>query len=194
MPNFPTPENPNYTTWPSVISAVQAFLFKYAVPAVPLAQIICGNFNRAALPDTDELILYYPIRFERHGTNIETFDAAAVQPGQDGALTTSTLIEFVMQVDCYSHDALTAMQRAQAVETIARSYSGVQFFNKHNISCLYASDVRDLTGVLDAEQYVWRFMTELHLSFWAQISQGLPWFEATSLELKNVDVVFPPLD
>jgi len=194
MPNFPAPENPNYTTWPAVISAVQAFLYKYAVPAVTKDQIICGNFNRAALPDTDELILYYPIRFERHGTNIETFDAAAVQPGQDGALTTQTLIEFVMQVDCYSHDAMTAMQRAQAIETIARSYSAVQFFNARNISCLYASDVRDLTGPLDAEQYVWRFMTELHLSFWAQISQGLPWFEATTLELKNVDVVFPPLD
>ena len=86
------------------------------------------------------------------------------------------------------------MQRAQAVETIARSSGGVQFFNQYNISCLYATDIRDLTATMDAEQYVWRFMTELHLSFWSTVEQGLPWFEATTLELKNVDVIFPPLD
>lgn len=189
---FPIPANPVRVTWPGVIAAVQAFLHKYT--GVPLDQVICGNFNRAALPETDELVLYYPIRFERHGTNVETFDAAAVEPGQDGALKTSTLVECVFQVDCYSADGITAMQRAQAVETIAKSSSGVQFFMQHDISCLYASDIRDLTGTLDADQYVWRFMTELHLSFWSTVEQGLPWFDAVDVDLKNVDIVCPPLE
>lgn len=194
MPTFPQPTNPVYVAWPDVIAAVQAFLFKYAVPSVELDHVICGNFNRASLPNTDEIILYDPIRFERHGTNVETFDASEVAPGQDGALETSTLVECVIQVDCYSASWLYAMQRAQAVETIARSSSAVQFFKQHGISCLYASDVRDLTSTMDADQYVWRFMTELHLSFWTQVSQGLPWFEAVDVDLKNVDVVCPPLE
>lgn len=192
MPTFPIPTNPVRVTWPDVIAAVQAFLNKYT--GVQLDHIICGNYNRAALPNTDEIVLYYPLRYERHGTNVETFDAAAVEPGQDGSLKNSTLVEVVFQVDCYSANGVNAMQRAQAVETIARSSGGVQFFNQYNISCLYATDIRDLTATMDAEQYVWRFMTELHLSFWSTVKQGLPWFEATSLELKNVDVVFPPLD
>lgn len=192
MPTFPIPTNPVRVTWPGVIATVQAFLSKYT--GVQLDNVICGNFNRAALPNTDELVLYYPIRFERHGTNFETFDAAAVKPGQDGALKSSTLVEVVFQVDCYSADAITAMQRAQAVETIARSSSGVQFFKQENISCLYASDIRDLTATLDADQYVWRFMTELHLSFWSTVEQGLPWFDAVDVDLKNVDVVCPPLE
>lgn len=192
MPTFPLPTNPVRVTWPDVIAAVQTFLNKYT--GVQLDHVICGNYNRAALPNTDEIILYYPLRYERHGTNVETFDAAAVAQGQDGSLKNSTLVEVVFQVDCYSANGVNAMQRAQAVETIARSSGGVQFFNQYGISCLYATDIRDLTATMDAEQYVWRFMTELHLSFWSTVEQGLPWFEATSLELKNVDVVFPPLD
>lgn len=192
MPTFPLPINPVRVTWPDVIAAVQAFLNKYT--GVQIDHVICGNYNRAALPNTDEIVLYYPLRYERHGTNIETFDAATVEPGQDGSLKNSTLVEVVFQVDCYSANGVNAMQRAQAVETIARSSGGVQFFDQYGISCLYASDIRDLTATMDAEQYVWRFMTELHLSFWSTVEQGLPWFEANSLELKNVDVVFPPLD
>lgn len=192
MPTFPLPINPVRVTWPDVIAAVQAFLNKYT--GVQIDHVICGNYNRAALPNTDEIVLYYPLRYERHGTNIETFDAATVEPGQDGSLKNSTLVEVVFQVDCYSANGVNAMQRAQAVETIARSSGGVQFFNQYNISCLYATDIRDLTATMDAEQYVWRFMTELHLSFWTTVEQDLPWFEANSLELKNVDVVFPPLD
>lgn len=192
MPTFPIPTNPVRVTWPDVIAAVQAFLNKYT--GVQIDHVICGNYNRAALPNTDEIVLYYPLRYERHGTNIETFDAATVEPGQDGSLKNSTLVEVVFQVDCYSANGVNAMQRAQAVETIARSSGGVQFFNQYNISCLYATDIRDLTATMDAEQYVWRFMTELHLSFWTTVEQDLPWFEANSLELKNVDVVFPPLD
>ena len=192
MPTFPLPTNPVRVTWPDVIAAVQAFLNKYT--GVQLDHVICGNYNRAALPNTDEIILYYPLRYERHGTNIETFDAAAVAQGQDGSLKNSTLVEVVFQVDCYSANGVNAMQRAQAVETIARSSGGVQFFNQYGISCLYATDIRDLTATMDAEQYVWRFMTELHLSFWSTVEQGLPWFEAVGVELKNVDVVCPPLE
>ncbi len=192
MPTFPLPTNPVRVTWPDVIAAVQAFLNKYT--GVQLDHVICGNYNRAALPNTDEIVLYYPLRYERHGTNIETFDAAAVKPGQDGSLKNSTLVEVVFQVDCYSANGVNAMQRAQAVETIARSSGGVQFFNQYNISCLYATDIRDLTATMDAEQYVWRFMTELHLSFWSVVEQSLPWFEAVGVELKNVDIVCPPLE
>ena len=192
MPTFPLPTNPVRVTWPDVIAAVQAFLNKYT--GVQLDHVICGNYNRAALPNTDEIILYYPLRYERHGTNIETFDAAAVAQGQDGSLKNSTLVEVVFQVDCYSANGVNAMQRAQAVETIARSSGGVQFFNQYNISCLYATDIRDLTATMDAEQYVWRFMTELHLSFWSTVDQSLPWFEAVDVELKNVDIVCPPLE
>ena len=192
MPTFPLPTNPVRVTWPDVIAAVQAFLNKYT--GVQIDHVICGNYNRAALPNTDEIVLYYPLRYERHGTNIETFDAAAVAQGQDGSLKNSTLVEVVFQVDCYSANGVNAMQRAQAVETIARSSGGVQFFNQYNISCLYATDIRDLTATMDAEQYVWRFMTELHLSFWSTVEQGLPWFDAVDVDLKNVDVVCPPLE
>ena len=77
MPTFPLPTNPVRVTWPDVIAAVQAFLNKYT--GVQLDHVICGNYNRAALPNTDEIVLYYPLRYERHGTNIETFDAAVLR-------------------------------------------------------------------------------------------------------------------
>lgn len=191
---FPLPENPTHVGFPDINKAVYLFLQKYAVPAVPAVNIYRGYANRVSLPKgTNEYIIFNVLSHTRHGTNIDTFDASKALTGEDGTITTCELVEVEVQIDCYS-DSDAGRQRATAIEMMARSPYAVQFFKQFGMSCLYADDVRDLTGVTDSDQFVYRHMVTLHLTYTAVISQKLPWFDAVNVNLKNVDVVFPPLD
>lgn len=191
---FPLPENPQHVGTPNIYEAVGRFLLKYAVPAVPQEHIFKGYKNRVALPKgSNEYIIMTLLSQTRHGTNVNTFDASAAQRGEDGADTTQELVEIAVQIDCHS-DSDAGRQRATAIEMMARSPYAVQFFRQFGMSCLYADDVRDLTGVTDSDQFVYRYMTTLHLTYWAQITQQLPWFDAVNVDLKNVDVKFPPTE
>lgn len=191
---FPLPVNPAHVNVPDIYEAVGRFLLKYAIPAVPQENIYKGFKNRVSLPKgTNEYIIMTVLNHTRHGTNVYSFDASAAQTGADGIDTTKELIEVEVQVDCYS-DSDAGRQRATAIEMMARSPYAVRFFNQFGMSCLYADDVRDLTGVTDADQFVYRHMTTLHLTYWAEIAQELPWFDAVNVDLKNVDVKFPPTE
>ena len=191
---FPFPQAPAHANVPNIYEAVGRFLLKYAVPAVPQENIYKGFKNRVALPKgTNEYIIMTLLNQVRHGTNVDTYSATGLPVTADGINTTKQLVELAVQIDCYS-DSHDGRQRATAIEMMARSPHGVQFFNQFGMSCLYADDVRDLTGVTDADQFVYRYMTTLHLTYWAQIDQTLPWFDAVDVDLKNVDVTFPPTE
>ena len=191
---FPLPTNPTHVGVPPVYEAVGRFLLKYAVPAVPQANIIKGNQNRIALPKgSNEYIIMTVLNHFRHGTNVYEFDARQVPLEADGTDITKELVEIEVQIDCYS-DTDAGRQRATAIEMMARSPYAVRFFKQFGMSCLYADDVRDLTNVTDSDQFVNRYMTVLHLTYWATIAQALPWFDAVNVDLKNVDVTFPPTE
>ena len=191
---FPVPINPEHVGVPDIYEAVGRFLLKYAVPAVSQGCIIKGFQNRIALPKgTNEYIIMTVLNHTRHGTNIYKFDASKAGTLEDGDETTIELVEVEVQIDCYS-DSDAGRQRATAIEMMARSPYAVQHFREYGMSCLYADDVRDLTGITDADQFVYRHMTTLHLTYNATITMKLPWFDAVNVNLKNVDVVFPPTE
>lgn len=190
--NFPQPTNPVHVDVPDIYEAVGRFLLKYAIPAVPQKCIYKGYNNRVSLPKgTNEYIVMTILNQVRHGTTIDTFDASKAAINEDGTEVARELVEVAVQIDCYS-DSDAGRQRATAIELIARTSYAPQFFHQYGMSCLYADDVRDLTDVTDANQFVYRHMTTLHLTYNAVIGQKLPWFDAVNVDLKNVDVVFPP--
>ena len=191
---FPLPTNPVHVGVPDIYEAVGRFLYQYAVPAVSLNCIIKGFQNRIVLPKgTNEYIIMTMLNHTRHGTNVYEFDARTIPYDQDGAEITKELVEVEVQCDFYS-DSDNGRQRATAIEMMACSPYAVRFFKKYGLSCLYADDVRDLTGVTDADQFVYRHMVVLHLTYTAVITQKLPWFDAVNVNLKNVDVKFPPTE
>jgi hypothetical protein len=80
-------------------------------------------------------------------------------------------------------------QRATRLACMARSAVGVVFFVNRGLSVLYAEDVRDLSFVNEARQFVRRYSTALRLSFWTGVSMEMPYFDRASLSrLENVDV------
>lgn len=202
MTIFPPPLNFKAVDEPDVYRAVCGFIETFGLPAMLPApktgRIFRGWSNRMSLPHDNEYAVMSVISHSRRGTNVEHYDASQAAIDEDGILTTSELIFCDVQIDFCSdpHGGRDyARRRAQAIETAARSSIAPQFFAGYGMSCLYATDARDLSFVGDAQQYVSRWMTVITLSFVTTVSADLPWFDAVRLKrLENVDVHHPPAD
>jgi len=190
--NFPVPSNPALAQDVDIYAAVYEFVRQYAVPLIPPANIYRGWQNYSALPpSSNEYAIISIISNTRRGTTVEEYNAP--DPETDGTLSLHELVQCRVQIDCYSDDDNHARQRAQALETIARSTVGPAFFKQHNIGCNHASDVRSMSHVDGSKQYVKRCMTELYLTYWASVGLSLPWFDSVDANIKNVDVYHPPV-
>ncbi len=175
---------------PDITGAVADFLAKYAVPAVPAESILCGNQNNVALPETNDYIIFTTTQTVRHGTTAETW-------ADDGTLRLTVTTEVLVQVDCYADsrngtDATPALLRAQAIETVARSYLGPAFFAPYGISCLFADEPRDTTvSSDDSGGYLRRWTTTLHLSCPMGVEVTEDYFDAVTVNVENVEVHHP---
>ena len=156
--------------------------------------IFYGNQNNLALPpEGNDYVIYSYISSVRHGTSAEDW----TKDQTDDNVYLSTTTEVLVQVDCYAStlngsDGMNAMLRAQALETVCRSQVGVQFFVDRGISLLHADDPRDTTIVGDSDNYVRRSTLMIHLSMQSQIKVSMSFFSAVDVDLKNVDVSYPP--
>lgn len=186
------PENPAPLSEADIYAAVQDFVLVYALPAMDPANVIQGWQNRASLPPGTNDYAVISVLFDtQHGTTVETLRADDSSTSPPGVLSVQGLIEIYVQVDfCAETDV--ARQRARRLATVTRSSIGVQFFTDRGLSALYADDVRDLSFVGDAKQFVRRYSTTLHLSCWSGDSVELPYFNTVKVaRLENVDVHHP---
>lgn len=178
---------------PNFRAALFEFITQFAAPVIDKSAIFYGNQNNIALPENNDYIVFSYLSSVRHGTNSERWEKT---DGND-YLYLSNTTEVIVQIDCYAvttngNDGINAMLRAQALETVARSTAGVQFFNDRGISLLYADDPRDTTIVGDSDNYVRRSTLMIHLSMQSQIKVSMGFFSAVDVDLKNVDVSYPP--
>lgn len=178
---------------PNFRAALFEFIVQYTAPAIDKNSIFYGNQNNIALPEDNDYIVFSYLSSVRHGTSSEKWE----KTDGDDYLYLSNTIEVLVQIDCYAvttngNDGINAMLRAQALETVARSTVGVQFFNDRGISLLYADDSRDTTFVGDSDSYVRRSTLTIHLSMESQVRTSVDYFYNVKLDLKNVDVSYPP--
>ncbi|MDR2075641.1 MAG: hypothetical protein LBP61_01720 [Desulfovibrio sp.] len=186
------PFNPAPLPEAGIYKAVQSFVLAYALPALDPANVIQGWQNRASLPPGTNDYAVISVLFDlRHGSIVETFRADDPDPAIPGVLTLRGLIEVSVQVDfCAEND--TARQRARRLALVTRSSVGVRFFNERGMSALYADDARDISFVGDANQFVRRWMTTLHLTLVEGVSVNLDYFDRAKISrIENVDVHHP---
>lgn len=156
---------------------------------VPRAAIYAGYQNRESLPaNHNEYVVCAITNCIEHGTPVVSYSV------NEGRLVprVTQLEELVIQIDCYSKKTEKARLRAQTVKTVARTPFGVDFFKQYGISSLYAEELKNTTVVVDAKQYVQRWMTVLHLSYNHVVELDVDSFNAANVEVVNVDVRFPP--
>lgn len=191
---FPIPLSPAVISEADVLTAVYAFVLAYALPAMDAANIVQGWQNRVSLPaGVNDFAVIAPITRIRRGTDIESFDASTAAADEDGTLSESEMIQTTFQIDlCSDINSGNAERRAQALETVARSYLGTRFFEDYGIACHYGSDVRRVPTLDDSNQYLERCLLTLTLAYWTTVSAEVPWFSAVNLIPKNVDVIYPP--
>lgn len=187
------PHDPKPIVEADIYEACREFVATYALPSLPMEHIIQGWQNRSSLPPGTNEYAVISILFDlQHGTNVETFTATDPDKVPDGVLEIRGLVEISVQIDfCAEGDV--ARQRARRLAIVTRSSAGVQFFNDWGLSALYADDVRDLSFIGDANQFVRRYYTTLHLSMNEGITAEFPYFDTVKVSrLENVDVYHKP--
>ena len=184
--------NPRLVAGPDVNAAMHAFIGMYALPALPPEAIFAGYQNRVALPGgSNDFAVYNANSRVRYGTNVEEFILGDDADVPDHTLVT-TLYRIPARIDLYS-DTDAAFHRASALEVVSRSPAGVQFFQEHGLSLLYADAPQDTTVVMDAEQFVPRWSITVHLSCCVRVAIAMQGFDVVSLSrLENVDVHHKP--
>lgn len=186
------PANTRIVTEADVYEAVRQFVFKYALPGVPLGNIYQGWQNRAALPAGNEYTVISILWTTQHGTAVEDFEADDPDKTAPGALTVKALREIVVQVDFCSESDI-ARARADRLSIITRSSLGVMHFNDYGLSSLYADNVRDLSFVGAESQFVRRYAATIHLSLNNGVTADFDYFDKVQMErIENVDVHHPP--
>ena len=132
--------------------------FIAAFTTIDRNNIIKGWQNTNILPPlTESYAVFTSINASRRGTNEERY-----MPDDNVLmLEKSNMVDY--QIDIVASDAETARNNISALETVARSVAGVDFFNKYNINLLYAEDARAIETISKTDNYVNRYMITLHL-------------------------------
>lgn len=169
--------------------ALRKFLWQFAQPTlVDIDHVLIGYNNMLSLPsDGNDFCIVTVLSENRRGQTMQSF-----APSAQNAIAYRTYYEQMVQVDCYSSDIYNARYRAEAYETIARTETGVDFFDGLGFDLLYADGLQDMTAVLDSNQYVSRWTLNLYLGLWKQVTIEQQYFDTATVDLKNVDVAFPP--
>lgn len=163
-----------------ILGAVYDFVLAYAksddIPAYTEDQIVRGFQNMAAMPSgTHEFCTLTLLETQRHGTDHEWYENAGTSDPDDMKRHLAEVLEHVVQLDFCSAEPFVlpqvTQQRANLIELLSGSSAATDFFesiadpdgNKGLLTCLYAEDVRNLSGWDETKTYTARYMTRLHL-------------------------------
>lgn len=172
-----------------ILHALTSFCVTFSAPALADEDHVFYGYesNRSLPSDGNDFCVVTPIAQRRVGSNIERWE-----PSGADEVELCEYVELDVQVDCYSTDSFSALERAQTYEAIARSFSGVDHFLTYGLDCLYADGLQNLTAVLDSSQYVSRWTLTLHLGYWKRLTLQQDFFFATTVDVVNVDTTFKP--
>lgn len=154
------------------------------------SHVLAGNQNNLALPPSREYIINTVLDHRNVGTPVQ--GTAWDEENKAAEVVLSQLVEITAQIDCYSNSPETARSRAETITIVGRSVPGTDFFSGYGISSLYADDAKNLTNVVDENQFVQRWMTTLHLTYVHRLRLDTETFTTVGVRVKNADVYFPP--
>lgn len=156
-----------------LLSAVNRFILQYADPAIPQERVYRGYQNRIAVmaaADGEEYCVYAVSDTKRIGSNVTAYAAG-------DTISTKSMREYVVEIDFCSGDEAIARQRAEGIETLARSFIAVDFFKKHGFGLLFADDIKPLPYVLDTDQFAYRYRVALHITGWISAAAAQDYFD-----------------
>lgn len=161
---------------------VAVYEFIAAFTSIDRNNIIKGWQNTNILPPlTESYAVFTSINAKRRGTNEERY-----MPDDNVLmLEKSNMVDY--QIDIVASDAETARNNISALETVARSATGVDFFNTYNINLLYAEDARAIETVSKTDNYVNRYMIMLHLEEINTVTVPQDYFDKVEVNTELAD-------
>lgn len=179
----------NTTGSERLMEAVRAYIAAFSSPSIPIKNVIPADTNFRTLPaGTNDYAVFFIQDQENVGTPIE-------KQAPDGSTVIGVYVRCRVQVDVYS-DAGTgydnARSRAQTLSTIARTPTGVGFFDRYGIDCLFSDFASNCSGITDAKINASRWSLTLNLGFWQWIAVNQDYFTDIADNVQNVDVAFHP--
>lgn len=174
----------------AVYKAVKDFELLIMQPPLDVDHVQAGNQNNLALPPDREYVINTIVGHREIGTPVEEYEWNP--DSQAMGVVISRLIEMTVQVDAYSDEVEAARMRAECVATVARTTPACDFFRQYGISSLYADDARNTTAVVDEDQFIQRWTTNLHLTYTHKVRLDVDSISAVNVGVHNVDVRFPP--
>lgn len=169
-----------------MLGAVYDFVMAYA-PNVIQNNIFRGWQNRMALPQTQDFIVVSIQDTLRVGTNTLDYSQS-----ESGKIISKTLREYIIDIDFCNIKQEIAQEQASVIETLSRSYVGVNFFKKYDISLNYADDIEYLPYVDEQDQYLHRYRVSIHLTKWEEVPTPQDFFTEVNLRIENIDTHHKP--
>ena len=150
-------------------------------------QIIEGQDNRVPMP-VGNFVVMTSMTVGYIATPQESWSAGSANPGVDSAKTSS---QWRCQLDFYGTGAQDA---ATAVSRIIRTTYACDQFTASGVDMqpLYAEEPKNLTMINAENQYESRWSFDFVAQFNPVVSTPLDFADSLTVELAEVDAVFPP--
>lgn len=183
------PTSANLDSNNRVYKAIKDFELIVMRPTVDADAIFWGYANDMSLPaGSNEYVINTVLNHVEHGTPVTRYE---LDDEAGYVVRVYKLEELILQVDAYSDDPESARMRAECLAAVMRTPMATDFMNKYGLSSFYAEAPRNTTVVVDAETYVHRWTTFVHLSYTHCMTLNAEGFSAVSVDVANTDVRFP---
>lgn len=172
-----------------LLEAVRAYIAAFSTPALPIERVYPGDANLTVLPaGSNDYAVFFILDQQTVGTPVE-------YPGSDGSAKVGTYIKARIQIDVYSDAGAgydNARTRAQTLSTLARTPTGVGFFDRYGLDCHFCDFAHSAPVVTDSNSRASRWSLTLNLGFWQWVSVNQDYFTGIVDNVQNVDVAFHP--
>ena len=171
------------------LEAVRAYIAAFSTPPLDKSRIYPGDSDVMVLPaGSNDYAVFYVLDQQAVGTPLE-------QPGEGNETRIGTYVRTRVQIDIYSDAGRgydNARTRAQTLSTLARTPTGVGFFDQFDIDCLFCDYASSAPVVTDSKRKASRWTLTLNLGFWQWITVKQDYFTGIADNVQNVDVAFHP--
>ena len=166
-----------------VLTAIRSFLRLPGVLGVGF-EVVRGQVNRVAEPQTDDFVVMTPIRRTRLATNVNSYDTALPDPDNVSHLSA---MQLDVQLDVHGP---AAADNAQRIITLWRDDFACRALGT-DIQPLHADDAQQMPFVNGEQQYEYRHVVVLALQANFIVSTTQDFASSLALEIIEVETAFP---
>ena len=161
--------------------AIKDFIVAFAVPSITPLNVYRGQQRAAVLPKSNDFVIFTP----QHEQRLSKTEERLRLKSSEG--TYSTFYECTYQIDFYGENA---RERAYCLANMVQTEAADKVVHKHGVRLIDVSNIRNLTGVLDDDQYTARYSLDLRVGYIVKAMLAEQYFVSVTPALIEVNANF----